>query len=58
MDIGWRIDEADSAPKRKDLAVNTELELEKTSSLSDAAPVSPDANGRYPVAMPGRTKVA
>jgi predicted dehydrogenase len=41
------------------LASNLELApgLEKITSLDDPAPVQPDAQGRYPVAMPGRTQV-
>lgn len=31
--------------------------LEQITALSDPAPVSPDASGKYAVAMPGRTKV-
>ncbi len=31
--------------------------LERITSLDQTAPVTPDANGRYPVAMPGRTQV-
>jgi predicted dehydrogenase len=32
-------------------------DLEKLASLDDPAPVMPDANGRYPIAMPGITEV-
>ncbi len=32
-------------------------DLEQISSLDHAAPVSPDAAGKYPIAMPGRTEV-
>jgi predicted dehydrogenase len=41
------------------LASNVELApgLENITSLDSPAPVSPDANGKYPVAMPGQTKV-
>jgi predicted dehydrogenase len=41
------------------LASNLELApgLEKITSLDDPAPVQPDAQGRYPVAMPGQTQV-
>ena len=41
------------------LASNVELApgLEQISSLSDSAPVLPAADGRYPIAMPGRTQV-
>ncbi len=41
------------------LASNHELatDLERISSLDHLAPVTPDAAGQYPVAMPGRTKV-
>jgi len=31
--------------------------LEQITSLTDAAPAQPDANGQYPIAMPGRTQV-
>ena len=41
-------------------ALNSDLvlapELEKLTSLDDPAPVQPDAEGRYPIAMPGFTK--
>ena len=42
------------------LASNYELApgLENILSLEQAAPVTPDLSGRYPVAMPGRSKVA
>lgn len=44
-----------------DEALNSNLslapDLEKIASLDDPAPVQPDAEGRYPVAMPGFTKV-
>ena len=40
-------------------ALNSSLqlapELDRLSSLSDTAPVQPDAKGNYPIAMPGRT---
>jgi hypothetical protein len=41
------------------MASNVELApgLEKISSLDDPAPVSSDANGHYPIAMPGTTQV-
>jgi predicted dehydrogenase len=41
------------------MASNKELApgLEKITSLAAPAPVLPDAHGRYPVAMPGRTEV-
>jgi predicted dehydrogenase len=41
------------------LASNIELApgLENITSLDGPAPVNPDANGRYPIAMPGITKV-
>ncbi|MCU0783897.1 MAG: twin-arginine translocation signal domain-containing protein [Verrucomicrobia bacterium] len=41
------------------LASNLELApgLEKITSLEGPAPVSPDAKGQYPIAMPGRTEV-
>ena len=43
-----------------DDAINSNVSLapglDTFTSLNDAAPVQPDANGRYPVAMPGRTK--
>jgi len=32
-------------------------DLEKITSLDSPAPVLPDANGHYPIAMPGRTQV-
>lgn len=40
------------------LASNLELApgLEKLTSLDDPPPVRPDAQGRYPIAMPGRTQ--
>jgi myo-inositol 2-dehydrogenase / D-chiro-inositol 1-dehydrogenase len=44
-----------------DEAFNSQLELapglEKITSLDAAAPVMPDADGHYPIAMPGSTKV-
>jgi myo-inositol 2-dehydrogenase / D-chiro-inositol 1-dehydrogenase len=44
-----------------DEALNSQLELapglEQIASLDAAAPVMPDANGRYSIAMPGITKV-
>ncbi|MDI9443478.1 MAG: gfo/Idh/MocA family oxidoreductase, partial [Planctomycetota bacterium] len=43
-----------------DEAINSDLVLapglEKIASLDDPAPVAPDAQGQYPVAMPGFTK--
>ena len=41
------------------LASNLQLapDLEQITSLTDSAPVLPDANGRYPIAMPGETQV-
>jgi myo-inositol 2-dehydrogenase / D-chiro-inositol 1-dehydrogenase len=49
QEIGW------------DEAVNSDLELapglEKITSLDQPAPVIPNAQGRYPIAMPGVTKV-
>lgn len=40
-------------------ASNRELApgLDKITSLDEPAPVTPDASGRYPVAMPGRSRV-
>ncbi len=42
-------------------ALNSNIELapglENITSLDSPAPVMPDANGRYPIAMPGMTKV-
>jgi len=44
-----------------DEAINSDLELapglEKIASLDEPAPVMPDDQGRYPIAMPGFTKV-
>ncbi len=44
-----------------DQALNSDLvlapDLEKLTSLDDPAPVQPDAQGRYPIAMPGFSKV-
>jgi predicted dehydrogenase len=44
-----------------DQALNSDLQLapnlEQLKDLSDPAPVQPDAQGRYPVALPGTTKV-
>jgi len=41
------------------LASNLELApgLDQVTSLDAPAPVAPDAAGRYPVPVPGRTKV-
>lgn len=41
------------------LASNVELApgLDHISSLDDPAPVLPDSNGKYPIAMPGQTQV-
>jgi hypothetical protein len=41
------------------LASNIELApgLENLTSLDSPAPGNPDANGKYPIAMPGITKV-
>lgn len=41
------------------LASNQELapSLEQISSLNNSAPVQPDSNGRYPIAMPGESKM-
>jgi myo-inositol 2-dehydrogenase / D-chiro-inositol 1-dehydrogenase len=40
------------------LASNFELApgLDEMDSLDAPAPVQPDSNGRYPIALPGRTK--
>jgi predicted dehydrogenase len=44
-----------------DDALNSHIELapglENIASLDATAPVTPDANGRYPIALPGQTKV-
>jgi myo-inositol 2-dehydrogenase / D-chiro-inositol 1-dehydrogenase len=32
-------------------------DLDQLRSLDDPAPVMPDAQGRYPIAMPGQTEV-
>jgi hypothetical protein len=41
------------------LSSNTQLApgLEAITSLDAPAPVQPDASGKYPIAMPGRTQV-
>ncbi len=41
-----------------DDAVNSQLDLapDNFTSIKDTAPVKPDADGDYPIAMPGTTK--
>ena len=47
--------------RREDaLSSNLELapDLQEISSLKSPAPIQPDANGRYPIAMPGESKLS
>jgi myo-inositol 2-dehydrogenase / D-chiro-inositol 1-dehydrogenase len=50
---GQAITFEDAMASTKELAPG----LEKITSLDSPAPVTPDANGRYPIAMPGQTEV-
>lgn len=50
---GQAITFEDAMASTKELAPS----LEKITSLDSPAPVMPDANGRYPIAMPGQTEV-